>query len=1093
MVAGQLLPKKVLLVFCVLLLATGNLFAQGVTTAAMSGLVTDNKGEPLPGANVVAVHDPSGTQYGTAVRSGGVFNIPNMRIGGPYTITASFIGYKTQKEENIYLNLAQNLRLDFKLVEEAIAMEVVQVTAEVDEVLNANRTGAATFINSDEVQQLPSIKRSTRDLIRLDPRADGNYSFAGRNWLFNNISLDGSYFNNPFGLDDPAVGGQTAAEPIPYDAVEQVQVSIAPFDVRQSGFTGANINTVTKSGTNQFRGSLYSFVRNEDLLGNKVSGEKVIATPNLDFNQSGITASGPLIRNKLFFFVNGELERTDVPGTDFVADRVANRVGPLPLGVSRANFDIMNQIRQRMLDVYNYDPGAFEGFVHEIDNDKLLLKLDWNINQNNNLTFRYNFLDARQDKPPHPFVLATGGRGPNENSLPFQNSGYQINNELHSFALEVNSRGSKFANHFFFSYNRFRDFRVPFSAPFPTVQIEENGVTFTTVGHEPFSINNILDQDVFQFTNNFSLFRGKHVITLGTNFEVFSFFNSFNIFRFGIFFLPDELDFLGATTFESVAEFFARTDPNGGDFYDFNALVSAEAGLPFKGENIDLGQLGIYAQDEFLVSKNFNLTYGLRVDFPMYFTDPVDNPFSIRLNLLDENDRTERVDQSNLAGTKPLFSPRIGFNWDVTGDRSTQLRGGTGIFTGRVPFVWVGNVISNPGNNPNLFPGIQNVPASHRTSDDSILQQSFDLNAMVDDFKWPQVWNTNVAIDQKLPWNMLGTLEFLYGKDINAIFMRNADLVRPVRNLPDGRPFFGGVGSNELNSFFPGSGEGVYVIDNTSAGWNFNFTAQLRKTFDFGLFGSLAYSYTDARNKHKTTEIASVLFQENPVQGDPNDPELSFAEFNQRHRIVGGANYRHEWSKSLATSFGLFLEVAEGNAFLNGGNRFSVLYAGDVNGDGFSNDLIYIPRDATNPNEILFDDKPGATAAQQAQDFEAFIRQDDYLNSHRGEIAERFGLINPWYSNIDLRILQDFALNFGGQKHTFQLSFDILNVANLVDSDWGVRKVADTKATRPLGLVRFNAQGAPVFNFVGPAKTFVDDPSQLSRWRIQLGLRYLFN
>jgi hypothetical protein len=369
---------------------------------------------------------------------------------------------------------------------------------------------------------------------------------------------------------------------------------------------------------------------------------------------------------------------------------------------------------------------------------------------------------------------------------------------------------------------------------------------------------------------------------------------------------------------------------------------------------------------------------------------------------------------------------------------------------------------------------------------------------MVDNFKWPQVWNTNVAIDQKLPWNMLGTLEFLYGKDINAIFMRNADLVRPVRTLPDGRPFFGGAGSNELNSFFPGSGEGVYVIDNTSAGWNFNFTAQLRKTFDFGLFTSLAYSYTDARNKHKTTEIASVLFQENPVQGDPNDPELSYAEFNQRHRIVGGANYRHEWSKSLATSFGLFLEVAEGNAFLNGGNRFSVLYAGDVNGDGFSNDLIYIPRDATNPAEILFDDKPGATAAQQAAAFEAFIRQDDYLSSHRGEIAERFGLLNPWYSNIDLRVLQDFALNFGGQKHTFQLSFDILNLANLIDSDWGVRKEADTKATRPLELVRFNAQGAPVFNYEGPSaaqnfSTFVDAPNQLSRWRIQLGLRYLFN
>ncbi len=573
-----------------------------------------------------------------------------------------------------------------------------------------------------------------------------------------------------------------------------------------------------------------------------------------------------------------------------------------------------------------------------------------------------------------------------------------------------------------------------------------------------------------------------------------------------MFFLPDELDFIGGTTFDSLDEFFARTNPNGPDdipnsgdedqFYDFNELVTPNS-VPFKGENIDVGQLSFYAQDEFLASERVSLTYGLRVDFPMYFTDPVQNPFSTGLNLLDEDDNLETVDQADLPGATPLFSPRFGFNWDVKGNRSTQLRGGTGVFTGRVPFVWVGNVISNPGANPNLFPAIpeEEVPDSHKTSDDSILQQSFDLNAMDPDFKWPQVWTTNVAIDQKLPWNMLGTLEFLYGKDINAIFMRNADLVEPVRSLPapDGRPFFGGAanGANELN---PDGGAGVYVIDNTSDGWNLNVTAQLRKLFDFGLSTSLSYSFTEARNKHKTTEIASVLFQENPVQGDPNRPELSFAEFGQRHRIVGGANYRHQWSNNLATSFGLFLEVAEGNAFLNGGNRFSVLYSGDVNGDGFSNDLIYIPRDASDPNEILFDDIAGGpTAAEQAQAFDAFIEQDDYLSSHRGEIAERFGLINPWYSNIDLRILQDVSLNVGRQKHTFQISFDVLNVGNLINSDWGVRQVANASATRPLELVRFNDEGAPVFNFVGPEETFVDDPSQLSRWRMQVGVRYLFN
>lgn len=896
--------------------------AQGVTTAGMNGLVTNEKGEPLPGANVIAVHEPSGTQYGAAVRTSGLFDLPNTRVGGPYTVTVSFIGYKSQKKENVYLSLGQTVRIDFQLIEEAIQVGEVIVTAEQDEVLNSGRTGAATYLKPEQVAQLPSIKRSTRDLTRLDPRSDGNFSFGGRNWLYNNISLDGSYFNNPFGLDDPAPGGQTNAEPVPYDAIEQVQVSVVPFDVRQGGSTGANINSVTKSGTNELHGSLYSFTRNEDLIGNTVGGRKVVARPDLSFNQSGFTVSGAIIPNKLFFFINGELERRDDPGTNYVA----NRGGGVDFGESRVSAAVMDSIRNRMKTVYGYDTGPYEGFIHETKNDKLLVKLDWNINENNTLTFRYNLLDARRELPPHPFVLSFvgTGRGPNENSLPFKNSGYRINNELSSFALEVNSRSTSYANRFFVSYNRFRDFREPFSAPFPTIEIGQDGVQYTTLGHEPFSIHNILDQDVWQITNNFSYFMGKHVITVGANFESFSFFNSFNIFRHGIFFLPDFLDFLGGTTFSSLNDFFTRTNPNSQNFYDFRKLRGSG---PFKGENIDVGQLGIYAQDEFFVSENFNLTYGLRVDLPMYFTDLVDNPFSRALKLLDENGNPETIDQSKLPDVKLLFSPRVGFNWDVKGDRSTQLRGGTGIFTGRLPFVWIGNNISNPGPNPKLFP--KALPIA--TSDDAVLQQSFDVNAIDPDFKWPQVWTTNLAIDQKLPWDILGTLEFIYGKDINAIFVRNANLARPARNLPiDGRPYYMDAnGNNRLNTFVPVDRDtipffgGVYVIDNTSEGYHFNLTAQLRKNFDFGLNTMLSYSFLEAKSQLKSTEIAFVLWTENPVQGNPNKPELSFSEFGNRHRMIGNATYRHQWSDYWATSFGLFVEVAEGNKFVGaGGNRY---------------------------------------------------------------------------------------------------------------------------------------------------------------------------
>jgi hypothetical protein len=1064
------------------------LAAQGVTTSAITGFVTTQEGSPVAEATVLAEHVPSGTQYRAVTRTAGAYSLPNLRVGGPYRVTATLIGYKPSAQDSVFLTLGQTMRIDLRLEPQVVELQELVATTEGTELLSPERTGAATYITPEQVAVLPSIKRSTRDLTRLDPRSDGNFAFAGRNWLYNNVSLDGSYFNNPFGLDDPAPGGQTNAEPVPYDAVEQVQVSLAPFDVREGGFTGANINTVTKSGTNDLRGSIYTFGRNEALLGNTVRGEDVVADPDLSFVQSGFSLSGPLMRDKLFFFVNAELERADDPGTNFAAS-----TGTSGFGVSRVEASVMDAIRQRMIDEYGYDPGLYEGYINETNNNKVLAKLDWNINPSNALTFRYNYLDAKRDLPPHPFVLSFNntGRGPNESSLPFRNSGYAINNDLHSFALELNSRSSGFANRFFASYNRFRDFRQPFSEEFPTIEIGEAGVTYTTIGEEPFSSHNILDQDVWQFTNNFTWFRGRHSLTLGANFETFGFFNSFNIFRNGVFFLPAFIPI--GSTFSSLQEFFDATDPTNPNQKDFRAMIGSG---PFKGENIDVGQLGVYAQDEFLVNDRLNLTFGVRVDFPMYFTDPVDNPFSRGLTALDENRNPEVVDQSQLPGSTALFSPRVGFNLNASGDRRTQIRGGTGIFTGRVPFVWIGNVISNPGANPNLFPTGPVIP----TSDDATLAQSFDLNAMVSDFKWPQTWVTDLAVDQQLGGGFLATLEGIYGKDLHNVYVRNADLVAPVGTLADGRPYFGGAGNNELN---PDGGAGIYVLDNADEGHNFNITAQLRKTFGFGLSAVLGYSFTEAKNNLKSTEIASVLWQNQPVQGDPNNPELAPSEFGQKHRIVGGATYIKSWSPSLRTSIGLFLEVAQGYRFAGaGGNRYSFLYSGDVNGDGQGgNDLIYIPRDQS---EIVFADCATAcgtnvTAAQQWAAFDAFIEQDDYLRTHRGEIAERFGALNPWYSNVDLRILQDFS--FGNTvRHNFQVSLDVLNLGNLISSDWGVRKVASSAATSPLravtdvnGLATFDGNGNPVLNFTGPAETFIDDPSIFSRWRAQLGLRYFFD
>jgi hypothetical protein len=1051
--------------------------AQGVTTGAVAGFATDSSGIPIVNANVVAVHVPSGTQYRAVARSSGAYTLPNLRVGGPYRVTASFVGFVPGAHENVFVALGETQRLDFRLARVTAQLGAVLVTGRGTE---ATRTGAATFVDPQQVAALPSIKRSTRDLTRLDPRSDGNFSFAGRNWLFNSISLDGSYFSNSFGLDDPAPGGQTNAEPVPFDAVEQVQVSIAPFDVRQGGFTGASINTVTKSGTNEFRGSAYSYLRNDAMIGNKVSGAKVVANPSLSYNQSGASFSGPIRRDKIFFFINGEIERTEDPGSNFIANR-----GAPGFGVSRVTAANMDAISAR-LQTYGYETGPYEGYINKTDNNKLLAKLDWNVNAASTFTLRYNYLDASRDLPPHPFVLsfANTGRGPNSSSLPFQNSGYQINNQLHSFATELNSRTSRLANRLFLSYNRFRDFRNPFSAPFPTIEIGEGGVTYTTAGHEPFSIHNILDQDVWQLTNNLSFFRGSHTYTVGANFERFSFFNSFNIFRHGVFFLP--ATFIG-TTFDSLSQFFRLTDPTDPNRMDFGSMIGTG---PFKGELIDVGQFSIYLQDELLATPRLTLTYGGRVDFPTYFTDPVANPYSIGLNAADENGNPETVNQAKLPGATAMFSPRVGFNWDMRGDKSMLLRGGTGVFTGRVPFVWVGNVISNPGANPNLFPiSAQQVP----TRKESILQTSFDLNAMDPDFKWPQTWTTNLAAEKALPWATRGTLEILYAKDLNGVFMRNADLVAPARTLPiDGRPYYGGAGSNERN---PDFGAGIYVIDNTNKGYSFNITGQLRRTIGEGSAG-LAYSYTQAKNALKSTEIASVLWQNQPVQGNPNKPELSWSEFGQRNRIVGDATYVKRWSDRHRTQVGVFMEIAEGNRFAGqGGNRYSFIYSGDVNGDGATgNDLIYIPR---TQSEIVFAAYTvgGVTLspAEQWTRFDAFINQDKYLKEHRGEIAERFGLLNPWYTNLDLRVQQDVGFARGGTKHGFQVSLDVMNLANLVNSDWGVRKIADPTATSPLRFTNtFDGSGNPIFNFTGPSKTFIDDPDLLSRWRAQLGVKYFF-
>ena len=1038
-----------------LLLAFG-LQAQ-VTTASLTGAVTDEQGQPLIGATVVAIHLPSGSQYGTTTREDGGYDLPNLRIGGPYEVTASYVGHKSFSYTGVSLKLAQKLELNFKLPAESVQLETAVVTAEVDPILNNERTGASTNIDEETLRNLPTISRSAQDYYRLTPSSDGN-SFGGRNDKMNNFTLDGSIFNNPFGLDAATPGSQTSAQPVSLDAIEQIQVNIAPYDVTQAGFTGAAINAVTKSGTNTFQGTVFAFYRNQDLTGSKVRGEEIFV-PDLTHMQAGFSLGGPIVKDKLFFFANAEIERRSDLGSNFLAARP----GLTGERVSRVTAEDLELVSQVLFDNFGYETGPYENYQHRTDNQKGIIKLDWNINKNHTLTATYNFLDATKDKPAHPEAI--GRRGPDAITLQFYNSGYAIRNLLHSGIVELKSIfGNKMSNNLQVGYTAFRDSRDPFSEPFPVININKDGVRYIVAGHEPFSIHNRLNQNVSQLTDNFNIYMGAHTFTIGTSFEKFEFDNSFNL---GVY---DPFGFVGGTFgpgFESVQAFvdsvnsgyvgaavdYARSvyEQNGGD--------EGELGKGWALAETNVGQWAFYVQDEWDVSDKLTVTAGLRIDKPLYF----DTKQKIQENIdrqccydpsvpyfNPETGDTVFFDHTVLPSGKPLFSPRFGFNYDIKGDNSSRLRGGSGLFSGRFPFVWLGNQVANP----NFFFYCITHP----------------------DFRWPQVWRSNLGWDQKFGGNWTFSADAVYSKDIYAMMVRNYGIKPPSGQLQgvDNRAIYT---ANDRNSVY---GNDAYVFTNTNVGYTFNVSLQLQRKWSNGLFTSIAYSYLDAKDASSIpAEISSDAFARNPALGNVNVPVLSASRYGNKHRVVGSAYKTFEYANGkMSTSVALYMEYTRGG-------RFSYTYSGDINGDGSGlNDLIYIPSDS----EI--DQMAFTGSAQEQEDqrraLKEFIAQDEYLSAHRGEYAGKYAILSPWYSTWDMRVLQNFKL----ASTNLQLSMDILNLGNLLNSNWGVRQLPTN--TQPIG-VSVDGSGNPTYSFDTAQKsTFTDDFSLLSRWQIQFGIRLSF-
>lgn len=1036
-----------------------SLFAQ-VTTATLVGTVSSTEGEPLAGAAVIALHTPTGTRYGVTTQEDGRFTLPNLRVGGPYTVSTSFLMHQSQSFEGIYLSLAQKLELNFELVNDA-SLDAVVITANPNEIIGDKRTGAATNISNTQLRSLPTISRSASDFTRLNPAADGN-SFGGRNDQFNNFSLDGSIFNNPFGLDAATPGGQTDAQPVSLDAIDQIQVSLAPYDVTQAGFTGAAVNAVTKSGTNEFKGTVFGFFRNQSLTGSRVAGDDVNVA-DLNQFQTGFSLGGPIIKNKLFFFANLEIERRADQGANFIA------AGPGRSGknVSRVEATDLEAVMAALADL-GYETGAYENYTHRTNNEKGLLKLDWNISDNHTLTATYNFLNASKDKPAHPSAL--GRRGPDATTLQFYNAGYQISNVIHSGLVEVKSIfGNRASNKVQLGFTAFRDARDPFSDPFPVLNINRDGIRYIVAGHEPFSIHNRLDQDVFQFTDNFNIYAGAHTFTIGTSFERFDFNNSFNLGVYEPFGVPYPGGTFGPG-FESVQAFldYAQTD-------DMQAVIN-HAQATFDGNGGDegvegegwalaetnVGQWAFYVQDEWDVTGDFKLTLGIRADVPLYFNtpekvqenlDPSRNCcYDPSITYYDENGAAITFDHTELPAQTPLISPRLGFNYDLGGTGTTQLRGGTGLFSGRFPFVWVGNQVANPNN--------------------------FFYTVTRPDFRFPQVWRSNLGYDQEFGGGWTASLDLIYTRDINGMMVRNYGLKPPTATLQttfDSRPIYG---PDDRNDF----GNNAYVFTNTNVGYSFNASVQIQRNWANGLFTRIGYNFLDAQDASSIeAEISSDAYDRNPAFGNVNQAVLAPSLYGNRHRVVGTAYKTFEYGNNFATTVAVFFQYAKGG-------RFSYTYSGDINGDASGlNDLIYIPTPAE-VEEMNFSGEPTEQAVQ-ASALEAFIAQDEYLSSNRGSYAEKYAVLSPWYSNWDLRVLQDFGFKAGNRVHKFQVSLDILNVGNMFSSSWGVRQLPVN--TQPIGVQV--TDGTPTYSFdPSLTRTFTNDFSLLSRWQAQIGLRYIF-
>jgi len=1094
--------KKILLSFLMVFLTGINVYSQ-VTTSGINGKVTGANNESLPGVTIIVTHTPSGTTAGVITNTEGRYTLQGLRTGGPYRVEMSYIGFQKAVYNDVYLNLGENYVLDANLKESTEQIGEVVISASAVSNMKSDRAGAVTSVGKEMISVTPTITRSMNDIMRLSPQSSttsNGYAVGGGNYRQSFVTVDGAAFNNAFGIGAnlPASGA-----PISLDAIEEISVSVTPYDVRQSGFIGGAINAVTRSGDNEFKGTAYTYMNGDQWQGNKV-GDYELTKQDTKYNTYGLSIGGPIVKNKLFFFLNAEYEDNVSPGPSSIL-RKSDTEEFGKNNVVRPTESDVNTMLDHLQSTYNYNPGRISNYPAETPSLRLMGRFDWNINENNKLNLRLsqtsskyssspsgstNPLTANNIYPGNSALSINRGLGRTSNyAMYFESSRYFQEQNFSSVATELNSRlfDKKVNNTLRFTYSYQDEPRSYFGDAFPTVDILKDGASYMSFGPDPFTAGNTRVVNTYVVTDEATWNWDINNFTVGLQYE---YQNAINGFMQGG---------NGYYVFASMADFMNGAKPSA-----FGITHSNSADLSqFKSE-LAFQQYSLYWQDQMNISDNFRLTAGLRFELPAYPSIEETNYNEAFANL---DFGGEKFSTAQLPNAKITFSPRIGFNWDLTGERKYVLRGGTGVFVGRLPYVWLVSVVGNSNvgqtqyfyNTAAQASGVQ--PDFHKDLKD-ILSQLYDggftpktptapasPTILSGGLSMPSTWKSSLAFDAKLPGDINFTLEGIYNKDLNPVVVTNKGFRESgtiTLNANDTRPTY----TRYINN------QNAYVIENNDEddSYYYSITAQLSKKFDFGLDFSFAYThseskaYSDGIGDQVTSAFSTNTFNVNGT----NRHELGYGSYVAPDRIIATVGYRKEYAKHFASGAyfvydGSQLGYAGGFSY----TRFSYTM-GNVVGDAGANNLLYIPGSRTELDSWAFADATGYTGAQQKEDFWNYIEQDEYLNKHKGEYAERGGAFAPWHNQLDFKFVQDFYVTAGGKKNTLQLGVDVKNFLNLVNSDWGLYKTA--YATNILSYdTSKKTYTFPKVNNEVLTETFKNYESFSSTYMIQFSLRYIFN